>query len=93
MSRDDGLTWKTVCVCCRVLQRVAMCCSVLQCYTRYLLSCDDSLTWKRVCVYCSVLQRVATCCSVYGCTHQLMSRDDRLSVVEGDKDTFVWVSV
>jgi len=40
-----------VAVCCSVLQCFAVCCSVLQCVT----------------VYCSVLQCVAVCCSVLQC--------------------------
>jgi len=42
-----------------MLQRVAVCCSVLQC----------------VAVYCSVLQCVAVCCSVLQCIARVQRQD------------------
>ena len=45
-----GRVLQCVAVCCSVLQCVAVCCSVLQ-----------------VAVYCSVLQPFAVCCSVLQC--------------------------
>jgi len=56
--------------CCNQLQRVAVCCSVLQCVVNLVcLQCTSSPTFlTQVCVYvaacCSVLQYVAVCCSV-----------------------------
>ena len=68
---DLHLTW-TPCACdVRVLQRVALCCSVVQCVA---VCCSE--TWSathldplclwRTCVAarCTLLQRVAVCCSV-----------------------------
>ena len=50
-ATDYGKEVQCVAVCCSVLQRVVVCCSVLQC----------------VAVCCSVLQRVVVCCSVLQC--------------------------
>ena len=50
-----------VAVCCSVLQCVAVCCSVLQC----VAVCCSVLQCAAVC--CSVLQYVAVCCSVFQC--------------------------
>ena len=51
-------------MCCIVLQRIAECCSTLQCVAvrhKVLKSCNDNGS-EEVC--CSVLQRVAASCSV-----------------------------
>jgi len=48
-------------MCCSVLQRVAVCCSALQCDDEY---CHRHRAARNVAVCCSVLQRVAVCCSV-----------------------------
>jgi len=64
----------------RVLQCVAVCCSVLQCVliTRWSLAHTSLGSWlKAVC--CSVLQCVAVCCSVLQCVavcadHEMKSR-------------------
>jgi len=64
---------------CNVLQRVAACCSVLQCWSTMhhvvVTAGADATWWIAVCcdvlqcvaVYCSVLQCVAVCCSVSQC--------------------------
>jgi len=57
----DG--WKSVAVCCSVLQCVAVCCSVLQCvasFPKLSISCITPNGWMEGC--CSVLQCVAVCC-------------------------------
>ena len=53
-----------VAVYCSVLQRVAACCSVLQCHLYGFV--ENNLLHEQACVAacCSVLQRVAACCSV-----------------------------
>ena len=53
------LCMQRVAVCCSVLQCVAVCCSVLQ----YVTVCDSVFGSK----LCSVLQCVAVCCSVLRC--------------------------
>ena len=61
-------TWLFVLLCLRVLQCVAVSCSVLQCLA---VSWPPVLVCLRVsacvCVCCSVLQCVAVCCSVLQC--------------------------
>jgi len=52
-----------VCVCCSVLQCVAVCCNVLLRNCRYpVCTCEWVGSWMIcVCVCCSVLQCVAVC--------------------------------
>ena len=60
---------------CCVLQRVAACCSMLQCVTVVLLcaaACCSVLQYAAVChscvaVWCSVLQCAPVCCSMLTC--------------------------
>jgi len=63
LSESDSLIFwlQRVTVCCNVLQCVAVCCSVLQC----VAVCCSVLQCIAVC--CSVLQCVAVCCSVLQC--------------------------
>ena len=59
-----------------MLQRVAVCCSVLQCVALFIRSpnghivagtCASVVLSQFVIVFCSVLQSVAVCCSVLQC--------------------------
>jgi len=56
------------CVCCSVLQCVAVCCSVLHdafmMNTSNVLVCLSNQTEQTVAMCCGVLQRVAVCCRV-----------------------------
>jgi len=60
-----------VAVCCSVLQCVAVCCSVLQCVSVLPVKLVDEAHLDKmlqcVAVCCSVLQCVAVCCSVVQC--------------------------
>ena len=51
-------------MCCSMLQRVAVCCGVLQCVT--LDATTETSLW-RCSVCCSMLQCVAACCGVLWC--------------------------
>ena len=64
-----------VCVYCSVLQRVAVCCSVLQCifiHTYICMYVIVRLSECVICVCCSVLQRVAVCCSAFLAIHRVL---------------------
>jgi len=52
-----------VAVWCGVLQSAAECCSVDNCYRKYL--CDTCSVLQCEVMYCSALQRAAACCSVF----------------------------
>jgi len=57
-------------VCCNALQRVAACCSVLQCVAVLEADTGSNLLIHGVSILqvcCSVLQCVAACCSVLQC--------------------------
>ena len=53
-------------VCCRGLQRIEVCCSMLRCLHAEFAQLANCLTPPPVCVAvrCSTLQRLAVCCSV-----------------------------
>ena len=64
-SNDHFESRRCVAACCSVLQRAAVCCSVLQSHWESQFHSKDHFESRRcVAVCCSVLQYAAVCCSV-----------------------------